>query len=226
MVVSDIRSALRKRFYLSIALGSLVMFGCSIQPKLPGVVDHPVESVVRREAAAILAVSEDRESVASYHFFLSDFPRQDTLGMSVGDRRIYISYKLASSALYDAHQLWLLRQTIAHEIAHETAAHARREGDRWFNRVPFAWGASGREVGLPWYVRVHNYATDKELEADRIGLSYWKKLGWDCRIWVGILENFERQGYRGDSSHPTSERLRQARSQCDDAPQLRFSQSP
>jgi predicted Zn-dependent protease len=226
METSGARSTLRKRLHFCLTLGSFVLFGCSIQPKLPGVVDQRVESVVRVEAAAILEVSEHRESFASYHFFLSDFPRQDILGMSVGDRRIYISYKLASSALHDPQQLWLLRQTVAHEIAHETAAHAKREGGRWFNRVPFAWGASGREVGLPWYVRVHNYSADKELEADRIGLVYWKKLGWDCRIWVEIMENFERRGYRGDSSHPTSDRLRQARSLCDDAPQFHFSKIP
>ena len=222
MAISGARSALRKRFYLSLTLGSFVFFGCSIQPKLPGVVNETVESVVRMEAAAILEVSEDRENFARYYFFLSDFPRQDTLGMSVGDRRIYISYKLAASALHDPQQLWLLRQTIAHEIAHETAAHAKREGGRWFNRIPFAWGASGSEIGLPWYVRVHNYSTDKELEADRIGLVYWKKIGWDCRIWVEILENFERQGYRGDSTHRTSDRLRQARTLCDDGPQRNF----
>ena len=178
------------------------------------------------EARAILDLNGDTESSADYHFILSDFPRQDTLGMSVGDRRIYISYKLGASALYDAHYLWLLRQTIAHEIAHETAAHAKREGGRWYNRFPFAWGASGSEVALPWYVRVHNYSMDKELEADRVGLLYWKKIGWDCRIWVEILEDFERRGYRGDSSHPTSDRLGQARSLCDDGAQPNFSRNP
>ena len=78
----------------------------------------------------------------------------------------------------------------------------------------FNLGTSGGAVGLPWYVRLYNYATDKELEADRIGLGYWNKLGWDCQIWVQILENFQAQNYRGDSFHPTDRRLQQAQNIC------------
>jgi hypothetical protein len=51
----------------------------------------------------------------------------------------------------------------------------------------------GSKCGLPWYIRLYNYPTEKELEADRIGLEYWKKLGWDCWIWVRILENFQNK---------------------------------
>jgi predicted Zn-dependent protease len=211
---------------VSLVSSCSLSMACSIRPEIPRTVDHRIESLLRSEAAALVQVSEDREKLAAYQFLLAEFPRQDILGMSVGDRRIYISYKLAALALYDRSHLWLLRQTVAHEIAHETAAHAKREGGTWFNRVPFAWGASGREVGLPWYVRVYNYSTDKELEADRIGLVYWKKLGWDCRIWVAILENLERQGYRGDSYHPTSDRLRQAQNLCDHSPRADLSRGP
>jgi predicted Zn-dependent protease len=198
-----------------------ILLGCTIQSKIPTIVDNRVESVLRDEARSILKVSEDRDKPLRYEFRLSEFPRKDILGMSVGDGRIYISYKLATLALHDPSHLWLLRQTVAHEIAHETAGHANREGGMWFNRAPFAWGASGREVGLPWYVRFYNYSTEKELEADRIGLAYWNKLGWDCRIWVEILENFEDQGYRGDTFHPTPGRLLQARKFCDDRPKGR-----
>jgi predicted Zn-dependent protease len=190
------------------------MTSCSIRPNIPSLQDGRIEEIVLREAARIITVSEDWDNFSKYQFLLADFPRKDILGMNVGNRRIYISYGLASQALNDSTHRWLLRQTVAHEIAHETAGHARREGGAWFNRAPFSWGASGREVGLPWYVRFYNYSTEKELEADRIGLVYWKKLGWDCRIWLEILENFERQGYRGDIFHPTSARLQQARNFC------------
>ena len=177
--------------------------------------DDRVEDIVQSEAAHIIRVSEDRGNFLKYRFFLSEFPRKDILGISIGNRRIYIRYSLATRALTDSNHRWLLRQTIAHEIAHETAGHAQLEGLAWFNRRTFVLGGSGREVGLPWYVRLHNYSTDKELEADVKGLDYWNKLGWDCRIWVQILEDFQEQGYSGDIFHPTSRRLQQARHVCD-----------
>jgi len=207
-------SATRMRKFLPVGLWFLLA-SCSVQLKIPDVVDDRVKDLVRSEAARIVMVSEDRENFSKYQFFLSDFPRQDLLGMSVGNRTIYINYKLAARALNQPGYLWLLRQTIAHEIAHETADHARQTVSGWFNGGNFSFGASGQNVGLPWYVRLYNYPTEKELEADRIGLEYWKKLGWDCEIWVRILENFQRQQYQGDVFHPTDRRLQQAQSACE-----------
>jgi predicted Zn-dependent protease len=181
---------------------------------VPIIADETVESMVRNEAARIIEVSEDRDHISQYTIFLSDFPRRDILGMSVGGRRIYISYELASRALADMRYRWVLRQTIAHEIGHENAGHATQGGGNWFNNGKFTFGASGREVGLPWYVRVYNYPVEKELEADLEGLSYWSKLGWDCRIWVDILKQFQEQNYVGDSFHPTDSRLQQAQNVC------------
>jgi predicted Zn-dependent protease len=184
----------------------LALAACSIQLKIPDVVDDRVIELVRTEAAQVVTVSDDRENFSKYQFILSDFPRQDLWGMSVGNRRIYISYKLAARALNNTGARWLLRQTIAHEIAHETADHANQKLLSWFTGGNFFFGASGQNVGLPWYVRLYNYPTEKELEADRVGLEYWKRLGWDCRIWVRILENFQKQQYRGDTFHPTDRR--------------------
>jgi predicted Zn-dependent protease len=186
-----------------------------MQLKIPDVVDDRVKELVRSEAERIVTVSDDRENVSNYQFFLSDFPRQDLLGMHVGNRQVYISYKLAARALINTDYLWLLRQTIAHEIAHETAGHATQKVLAWFTGGNFSFGVSGRDVGLPWYVRLYNYPTERELEADRIGLEYWKKLGWDCQIWVRILENFQNQQYRGDTFHPTDRRLQQAQDACE-----------
>ena len=192
-----------------------MLASCSMQLKIPDVVDDRVRELVRTEAAQVVMVSEDREDFSKYQFFLSDFPRQDLLGMSVGNGRIYISYKLAALALKQPGYLWLLRQTIAHEIAHETAGHATKNVLGWFTGGNFSFGASGQSVGLPWYIRLYNYPTEKELEADRIGPEYWKKLGWDCWIWVRILKNFQKQEYRGDTFHPTDRRLQQAQSACE-----------
>ena len=192
----------------------LLVTSCSARVSIPTVSDDPVELLVRREAAQIVAVSEDKERFSDYQIFLSDFPRKDILGMSIGNRRIYISHELAKLASRRASHLWLLRQTLAHEIAHETAGHALQNGSTAFNRGALGGGISSIDVGLPWNVRFRNYSTDKELEADSKGLGYWEKLGWDCRIWVRILQNFETQKYAGDVFHPTDQRLQQAQRAC------------
>jgi hypothetical protein len=69
---------------------SLILAACSIQPKIPSLSDDRVADLVAREAARIIMVSEDSEHLSSYRFFLAEFPQKDILGLSVGDKRIYI----------------------------------------------------------------------------------------------------------------------------------------
>jgi predicted Zn-dependent protease len=187
---------------------------CSIRASIPTVDDDSVQLFVRNEAAQIVAVSEDKDHFSDYQIYLSDFPRKDVLGMSIGNRRIYISHRLAKFASSSSLHLWLLRQTLAHEIAHETAGHANNNGSTWFNRSTLGRGLTSLDVGLPGNVRFRNYSTEKELEADAKGLGYWQKLGWDCGIWVRILQSFEKQNYAGDVFHPTDRRLQQAQKAC------------
>ena len=185
-----------------------------MRARIPTVSDDRLERLVKTEAAQILAVSEDKGWFSAYQIFLSDFPRDDVLGMSIGNRRIYISYRLAKLASKRAYHLWLLRQTLAHEIAHETAGHATQSGVTSLNRGSLRGAVTSIDVGLPANVRLRNYSIEKELEADFKGLSYWLKLGWDCRIWVRILQNYQRQNYTGDVFHPTDKRLQQAQGLC------------
>jgi predicted Zn-dependent protease len=133
--------------------------------------------------------------------------------MSVGDRRIYISYELARAAFKNTNSRWLLRQILAHEIAHERSGHASGGATAAYDRAPHGV-ITAADIGLPPRVRFQNYSLDKELEADRIGLEYWKKLGWDCGIWVNILSGFKKRNYAGDAFHPTEDRLRQAIQAC------------
>jgi hypothetical protein len=206
-------------FLFGLLVSHLCLIACSTQATIPTVSDDPVESLIRTEAARIISVSEDKQHLSEYHIFLSDFPRKDVLGMSVGNRRIYISHELAKLASKGPFHLWLLRQTLAHEIAHETSGHARQSSGASFLRGPFARTLSSTDIGLPAHVRVRNYSAEKEFEADAQGLQYWTRLGWDCRIWVRILQSFEKQNYVGDALHPTAERLRRAKAVCrtDDA---------
>jgi predicted Zn-dependent protease len=194
-------------------LGGLFMFSCSLAPNLPVVNDEPIERLVRGEAAVIVAVTPDKSQLSRYRFFLSDFPRKDILGLSVGERRIYISYDLARLALRSSHYRWLLRQTLAHEIAHEIAGHAKQR-EVHFNSATPGRGITSRDIGLPSHLRFQHYSAQKERQADLEGMKYWSKLDWDCRIWIRILENFKKQQYAGDIFHPTDERLQQASRVC------------
>jgi predicted Zn-dependent protease len=194
---------------------ALILFlpACSLVTSISVVTDEPIERLIRDEAGRIISVTKDATNISQYQISLSDFPRADILGMSIGQRRIYISYKLGRHALHSRRHLWLLRQTLAHEIAHEMARHADYRQIN-FNRSSSEYGMTSRDVGLPWYVTFQAYSLDKELEADLDGIEYWKKLQWDCTIWVRILEDFERQNYSGDKNHPTQLRLKQASAAC------------
>lgn len=200
-------------------LGALFIFyslltSCSSQVNFPTVSDDPLELLVRNEAAQVVAVSEDKERFSEYQIFLSDFPRKDILGMSFGNHRIYISHELAKLASKRSSHLWLLRQTLAHEIAHETAGHAKQSGSAAFSRGTLGRAINSLDLGLPGHVSFRNYSLESELEADSKGLAYWQKLGWDCRIWVRILQDFEKNKYAGDVFHPTDVRLQQAQRVC------------
>ena len=181
---------------------------------IPTVADERVESLVRSEAAQIIAVTKDRENFSRYQFYLSDFPRKDILGLSTGNRRIYINYELAQLALKTARHRWLLRQTLAHEIAHELAGHVNQTGTTSFNRQALGRGVTGSDVGLPASIKFRSYSVENELEADLEGMKYWSRLHWDCRIWVRILQGFREQNYSGDVLHPTDKRLKQAIGAC------------
>ena len=48
----------------------LALVACSIQLKIPDVVDDRVIELVRTEAAQVVTVSDDRENFSKYQFFL------------------------------------------------------------------------------------------------------------------------------------------------------------
>jgi predicted Zn-dependent protease len=188
--------------------------------RIPVVNDPPLEAFVNAEATRIIEVSEDRAAVEDYRIFVSDFPRRDILGLSIQGRRIYISYALAKLAFETPWHLWLLRQTLAHEIGHETAGHALRNGGVAFNSSAPDRGPVQTDVGLPSFITLRNYTHQSELEADSKGLTYWRKLGWPCRKWVKIMESFKQQNYAGDVLHRTELRLAQAQKECAVPPEV------
>jgi predicted Zn-dependent protease len=201
------------KLWCGLIVGGAMMMSCSLNPKIPVVADEPIEKLVREEAGQILAAADPSAEFAHYHFQLSAFPRGDLLGLSIGRGRVYISYRLAQLALKSSYHRWLLRQTLAHEIAHELAGHANQRG-AVANTSAAQGGITAGHLGLAGRVQFQNYSVEKELQADFYGMSYWAKLGWDCTIWVNILREFQRQNYSGDSFHPTDRRLEQASASC------------
>jgi hypothetical protein len=194
-----------------------IFCSCSLHPSffIPTVSDERVEGYVTEEATKILQVAENAHKAAVYRFKLVDFPRKDILGLSLGSRRIFVSYELARLAYRQMGYRWLLRQTLAHEIAHDVLGEGSSTQEPGLNSVPGSLThISGKDLGLPGIILFANYSRISELAADQKGLEYWQKIGWDCRIWVHLFKSFLDQGYVGDRDHPTEERLRQAVKLC------------
>ena len=153
--------------------------------------DDRLETFVADEAAKILTVSDTGNQNTLYRFYLADFPRQDILGLSLGENQIFLSYELTRRAFDHAGYLWLFRHTLAHEIAHHRLRHGQNEQAASLNAVPrSAAQINGADIGLPSTISFRNYSRESELAADRKALEYWRKLGWDCRIWIEIFERF------------------------------------
>lgn len=198
-------------FFLVLLLNSCA----SILVGVPTVVDEKLERYVTAIGLEIVAVSEHRDRWADYQFRLADFARRDILGLSIGNQRIFISYELSRLAYENSNYRWLLRHTLAHEIAHDvlgrdpsTLDNPGDHGGGLANRI------TGRDLGLSSRVSFRPYSRSAELAADRRGMEYWQKLDWNCGHWVRLFVNFTAQGYEGDVDHPTKERLEQAIEIC------------
>jgi predicted Zn-dependent protease len=178
---------------------------------LPTVADERLERYVKEIGLEIVAVSEHRERWASYEFRLADFARRDILGLSTGNQKIFVSYELSRLAYEDNYYRWLLRHTLAHEIAHDVLGGdigAQDDGELGYpglaNRI------TSRDLGMSGRIKFRPYSRSSELAADRKAMEYWRRLGWDCSNWVRLFINFTAQGYEGDLDHPTRQRLEQA----------------
>jgi predicted Zn-dependent protease len=188
---------------------------CSVNPRflLPIASDQKLEAFLAEEGARLLLVSENAHIPMRYNFYLVKFAREDILGLSLGGHDIFISYELTRRAYTQQGYRWLFRHTLAHEIAHDVLGHASMTHEPTFN----ANSITGSDLGLLGPAVFYNYSRTFELAADRKALEYWQRIGWDCRIWIAILENFLEQNYLGDAAHPTEERLRQAIEVCNSA---------
>jgi hypothetical protein len=183
---------------------------------LPTISDERLEAFVAEEAQQILKVSGNLHKADQYKFYLAKFPRDDILGLSSGEHRIFISYQLTRFAREHTGSLWLFRHTLAHEIAHDVLGHAKDEQLASLNAVRQSHARiKGADLGLPLFISYRNYSTAAELAADETAMEYWKKIGWDCGIWIKLFRGFLDQDYIGDPDHPTAARLSQAIRICE-----------
>ena len=194
----------------------LPLNACSpIFAKIPTVADAKFENYITAIGLEIVGVSEHRARWASYRFKLSDFARRDILGFSAGNQIIFISYELSRLAYENEYYRWLLRHTLAHEIAHDVLRGEIRTGPASeYASGGLANSVTSRDLGIPGWIEFRPYSRSAELAADRKGMEYWRKLGWDCGNWVSLFVNFAAQGYEGDVDHPTKERLDLAIQTC------------
>ncbi len=210
-------------YAMSLRESAIVFFlftlcSCASLPALflPTINDERLEAFIAEEAQQILRVSGNAQKADRYKFYLAKFPRDDILGLSFGEHRIYISYQLTRLAREQTGSLWLFRHTLAHEIAHDVLEHAKDEQMASLNAVRQSQvRITGGDLGLPLLISYRNYSTAAELAADETAMEYWKTIGWDCGIWIRLFRGFLDQGYIGDPDHPTNERLRQAMRICE-----------
>lgn len=183
---------------------------------VPTVRDERLELFLAEEASKILKVSENAHKAAVYRFQLVSFPRKDVLGLSVGSHQIFISYELSRLAHEQKSYRWLLRHTLAHEIAHDVLGKgSSSKPEPSLNSVPgSSTRITARDLGLPGTISFRNYSRTAELAADQKALEYWREIGWDCRIWINIFKSFLNAGHMGDVDHSTEERLSQAVRMC------------
>jgi hypothetical protein len=196
----------------------LSLCSCASLPALflPTITDERLEAFIAQEAQQLLRVSGNAHKATLYKFYLAKFPREDILGLSFGEQRIFISYELTRLAREKTGYLWLFRHTLAHEIAHDELEHAKNQEVASLNAVRQSHARiTGGDLGLPLFSSFRNYSPAVELAADQTALEYWKKIGCDCGIWVKLFRGFLDQGYVGDMDHPTKERLSQAIRICD-----------
>lgn len=197
---------------------------------IPTVEDQKVRFFVEDEGWRIVKITEKATDYQRYKFHLARFQRKGVVGLSAGNGEIYINYDLAQQAMTNTGYLWVLRKTLAHEVGHDVAGHAPNQQavasifsagstvGSIMSHVPGVVGLVGTAINLGSALvgaaSVHLYTRSAELEADRKGIEYFKKLGWDCRVWTRILKRQLEVGDTGDFHHPTEERLTQALELC------------
>lgn len=147
--------------------------------------DPATKTFIENELRQLLAATEHP------NFDITVTLQQPEVGTAVamtspkGD--IIIRPAAATNAMKSQAALWSLRMLIAHELGHIMASH-------WFTHV--------------------SRQPQKELEADKLGMEYFKRLGWPCKVWVDRFRRAAEQ-YNVSAEHDQKARYEQARQLCE-----------
>src|SRR5262245_39685366 len=181
---------------LIICFALILSSSCALLPAFffPTVSDERLEAFIADEASKVLKVSENAGNATRYKFFLANFPREDILGLSIGEHRIFMSYELTRRAYEHEGYLWLFRQTLAHEIAHDALGHSKKGSAANVDGARSPDQITRSDLGLPALISFRNNSRAAELAADRKAMEYWQKIGWDCHIWIDLFRSFLDQG--------------------------------
>jgi len=179
------------------------------QSKIRVIRSPRLQAFVEREAKRMLAVTPNSRLTSSYRFYLANM---NWAGLSFGNHVIYLDYSMVKAGFLGTRGLTSFRITLAHEIGHDLAGH-RANKVAIANMANAAQGYVGNWANVARVIANDIYSRSAELEADRLGIKYWKRLGWDCKEWVYRFERSLRAGTR--SYHHLPElRLRQAADLC------------
>ena len=191
------------------------------QPNIRAIRSPRLQKFVNLEAKRMLAVTPNAGLSSSYRIYLAHLRKRGWAGLSLGNHVIYLDYSMVKAGFLGTRGLKRFRMVLAHEIGHDVAGHR-------VNKAAIASAANvGQAVaqgmssvpglGLLTAMIGHSihglYSRSAELEADRLGIEYWKQLGWDCKEWVYRFERALETG-TGDLHHPPEVRLRQAADLC------------
>lgn len=126
---------------------------------------------------------------------------------------------------------------LAHEIAHDVLEHKANVDaiadisdagvliGQAMSYAPGVIGLIGAGIGwtasLGGKATVHLYSRSAELEADRLAIDYWKRLGWNCSYWAYVLKGMTERGIE-DFHHPGAVRTKQAAERCLPSHELQY----
>ena len=137
----------------------------------PKSLDNELKVFVEHEFSQVLAVTEHPNYDISVTVENFSFNSSSAMTTVRGD--ITIKPAVVANAMKSKAALWSLRITIAHELGHIMAGHR------------FTTAARQQK---------------NELDADRRGMEYFKRLGWPCKVWVERRRRAAEQG-NVDSEH-------------------------
>jgi hypothetical protein len=152
----------------------------------PKSLDNEVKAFVEHEFSQVLAATEYPNYDISVTVENFSFNSSSAVASANGD--IKIKPAVVANAMKSKAALWSLRITIAHELGHVMAGHRFTTATR---------------------------QQKHELEADRRGMEYFKRLGWSCKVWVDGRRRAADQG-NVDAEHDRSAMYEQARQLCDE----------